>query len=109
MALQLNLNLNVCLAWLSHNGGVRMGEWADNAYLKFFGTNADPERKNEELELIAHHKLVAGGERRWKELANFIKAETAAFNAKTRPDFFTVTEYDYGTRIEVVAPMATLK
>lgn len=108
MAFQLNLNLNVCLAWLSHNGGLGMGQWADDAVKRFFA-EGDQGRRKDELELINHHKLVAGAEGLWKDLRKFIKSETGDFNDQTRPDFFKITESADGFHIDVVAPMASLK
>lgn len=83
-----------------------MGKWADEAAARFF-SQLGQQRQSNELELIRHHRLVAGAEQWWAKLRKFIIAETNAFNKQTRPDFFQVEDSE--TRVEVVAPMGTLK
>jgi hypothetical protein len=106
MTFRLNLNINVCLAWLSHNGGLGMTDWAEDAVRRYF-SQIDAQRKTDELELIKHHKLVAGAERLWTDLRKFLDRQTKSFNSQTRPDFFSMASST--EQVEVVGPNGSLK
>lgn len=83
-----------------------MGAWADRA-LKRLQDTSSKERLDEELELVRHHKTVAGAERLWERLINFIRTETDDFNRKKERDFFEVSGSGY--EIEVAADTLRLK
>jgi len=83
-----------------------MGEWADYAYKKFH-SESNTKRVQEEVELQRHSKIVAGAEKRWKELLKFVVSETEDFNKRMERQFLTVrTSDDY---FEIDAPRSTLK
>lgn len=83
-----------------------MGAWADRALKKFQDTSGK-KRLEEELELVRHHKTVAGAEGLWESLIDFIQTETADFNRKKERDFFAVS--GVGNDIEVSAPKLRLQ
>ncbi len=83
-----------------------MGAWAERALKKLQHTSSK-ERLAEELELVRHHKTVAGAEGLWEKLIDFIKDETEDFNRKKEREFFKVSGYD--KELEVAAPELRLK
>jgi len=64
-----------------------MGRWAETAVVRFF-SEADKERRSEELELVRHHKLQAGAEKTWKALCAFVESEANDFNRRIGREFF---------------------
>ena len=82
-----------------------MGEWASKAEARF-KQSASKDRQDEELELLRHHKTVAGAEITWDNLVDFIANEVKDFNRRMGREFFTL--YKSQTEIGVEAPKLRL-
>jgi hypothetical protein len=106
MPFDFKLSLSVSSSSKSRKGDRPMGAWADRALKKLQDTSSK-ERLDEELELVRHHKTVAGAEVLWDKLIDFIKTETDDFNRKKERDFFAIS--GVGDEIEVAAPELRLK
>jgi hypothetical protein len=70
MPFDFKLSLSVFSARKSRKGALLMGEWAERAFQKSQGTSSK-RRLDEELELLRHHKTVAGAETIWAHLVHF--------------------------------------
>jgi hypothetical protein len=106
MPFDFKISLSVSSTSKSRKGDRAMGAWADRALKKFQETSSK-DRLEEELELVRHHKTVAGAEGLWEKLIDFIKTETLDFNRKKEREFFVVS--GVGDEIEVAAPELRLK
>jgi hypothetical protein len=106
MPFDFKLSLSVSSTPKPRKGELSMGAWADQALKKFQDTSSK-ERLAEELELVRHHKTVAGAEGLWEKLIDFIKTETLDFNRKKEREFFKISGVD--NEIEIAAPELRLK
>jgi hypothetical protein len=89
MPFDFKLSLSVSSTRKSRKGDQVMGEWASKAEARF-KQSASKDRQNEELELLRHHKMVAGAESIWADLINFIENEVKDFNRRMGREFLKV-------------------
>lgn len=82
-----------------------MGEWAAAAEQRF-KNQSGKRRLDEELELLRHHKTVAGAETIWANLVRFILNEAGDFNRRMGREFL-VAQFSEN-KIEVGAPKMRL-
>ena len=106
MPFDFKISLSVSSSSKSRKGELTLGAWADRALKKLQDTSSK-ERLAEELELVRHHKTVAGAEVLWERLTDFIKIETGDFNRKKEREFFVIS--GFGNEIEVAAPDLRVK
>jgi len=105
MPFDFKLSLSVSSSPKSRKGDQAMGEWASKAEARF-KQSASKDRQDEELELLRHHKTVAGAEITWDNLVDFIANEVKDFNRRMGREFFTL--YKSQTEIGVEAPKLRL-
>src|SRR5215213_2615692 len=105
MPFDFKLSLSVSSTRNSRKGDQAMGEWASKAEARF-KQSASKDRQDEELELLRHHKTVAGAEGIWDNLVDFIANEVKDFNRRMGREFFTL--YKSQTEIGVEAPKLRL-
>src|SRR5690349_3685592 len=101
MPFDFKISLSVSSSSKSRKGELKMGDWASKAEARF-KQNASKDRQNEELELLRHHKTVAGAESIWADLINFIENEAKDFNRRMGREFLKVHRSE--NQIGVEAP-----
>jgi hypothetical protein len=66
-----------------------MGDWASKAEAHF-KDSASKGRQDEELEVLRHHKTVAGAESLWDQLVSYMEREVKDFNRRMEREFLVV-------------------